>query len=162
MAQSLFKILLGFRWIMLVFSFGLALALCGLVAVFALKLWKFFLALPAIDEFDAVLKVLGLIDFALIAGLTVMVMLSTFSSFIENQDDADGASWLSSISFGTLKVKLASTITAIGAITLLENLFAEGSLNANNVLLSLAVEVVLLLVLICFAYIDWLGNKRAH
>jgi len=162
MAKALFQILFAFRWIMLVFCFGLALALCGFAAVFCLKLWKFAAALPTLDEFDAVLKILGLIDHALVAGLIVMVMLSTFSSFVENQDDAAGASWLSSISFGNLKIKLISTIAAIGAITLLENLFSESALNSSNVMLGLAIEVVLMLVLLSFAVTDWLGSKGVH
>ena len=113
------------------------------------------------DEIDAVLKILGLVDYALVAGLIVMVMLSTFSSFIENQDDASGASWLSSISFGALKIKLASTIAAIGAITLLEGLFETAAMNVMNVVLGLATELVLLLVVVAFAMVDRMAVKLA-
>ena len=162
MANKLFKILSAFRWLMLVFCFGLAASLCAFAAVFVLKVWKFLSAVPAMDEIDAVLKILGLVDYALVAGLIVMVMLSTFSSFIENQDDASGASWLSSISFGALKIKLASTIAAIGAITLLEGLFETANLNFMNVALGLATELVLLFVLLAFAMIDRWGTKPTH
>lgn len=161
MANKLFKILSVFRWLMLVFCFGLAAALCAFAAVFALKVWKFLSGVPAMDEIDAVLKILGLVDYALVAGLIVMVMLSTFSSFIENQDDASGASWLSSISFGALKIKLASTIAAIGAITLLEGLFETAAMNVMNVVLGLATELVLLLVVVAFAMVDRMAVKLA-
>ena len=83
------------------------------------------------------------------------------SFFIENQDDAAGASWLSSISFGSLKIKLASTIAAIGAITLLEDLFDAGPLNITNVSIGLAIELVLLAVLLVFAVIDRLGKTHS-
>ena len=162
MTNSIFKVLSAFRWLMLVFCFGLATSLCGFSAVFVVKVWKFVSVVSTIDEIDAVLKLLGLIDYALVAGLIVMVMLSTFSSFIENQDDAAGASWLSSISFGALKIKLASTIAAIGAITLLEGLFETAPLNVTNVALGLATEIVILLVLLVFAYVDNMGSKHAH
>ncbi len=161
MVKFLFQILYSMRWVMLIFCFGLAISLCGFAVVFVTKLFQFLLVIPNIDEFEAVLKMLRLIDYALVAGLVVMVMLSTFSSFVENQDDLVSPAWLSSISFGALKIKLISTIAAIGAITLLEHLFAEGTMISNNVLLSLAIELVLLAVMLGFSFVDWLASKRS-
>ena len=162
MTRYLFQVLLAFRWLMLVFCLGLAVSLLGFVGVFILKVYKFLLEVPTIGEIDVVLKLLGLIDYALVAGLIVMVMLSSFSSFIENQDDSASGSWLSSISFGALKLKLASTIAAIGAISLLEDLFQEAPLNVTNTAMGLAIEIVFLLVMITFALVDYLGNNRPH
>jgi uncharacterized protein (TIGR00645 family) len=159
MAKQLFKFLSAFRWVMLVFCFGLAAALCGFAVVFTIKTVKFLTALSAMDEVDAVLRILGLIDFALVAGLIVMVMLSTFSSFVENQDDDHNQSWLSSISFGALKLKLASTIAAIGGINLLETLFETANMNSTNTLLSLGIELVLLVIVVVFALVDRISHK---
>ena len=158
-AKSIFKVLLQFRWLMLVFCFGLAAALCGFAAVFALKTLKFLMAVPTMDEVDALLKMLGLIDAALVAGLVVMVMLSSFSSFVENQDDTNNQSWLSAISFGALKFKLASTIAAIGAINLLEAVFETGPLNANDIMLQSAVELVFIGFVFVLAIVDWLEKR---
>ena len=158
-AKAIFKILLQFRWLMLVFCFGLAAALCGFAAVFAMKTIKFLLAVPTMDEVDALLKMLGLIDSALVAGLVVMVMLSSFSSFVENQDDTQSQSWLSAISFGALKFKLASTIAAIGAINLLEAVFETGPLNANDILLQSGVEIVFIGFVFVLAIVDWLDKR---
>jgi uncharacterized protein (TIGR00645 family) len=161
-AKTIFKLLHAFRWLMLVFCFGLAAALLGFAAVFAVKCYKFLLAVPVMDEVDALLKILGLIDSALVAGLVVMVMLSSFSSFVENQDDDKSQSWLSNISFGALKLKLASTIAAIGAINLLEAVFETGPLNANNIMLQSGVELVFLGVVVVFAVVDWLPRRGGH
>jgi uncharacterized protein (TIGR00645 family) len=162
MTRRLFQILSTFRWLMLVFCFGLAISLLGFACVFVLKVWNFLLAVPTIGEVDVVLKLLGLIDYALLAGLIVMVMLSTFSSFIENQDDSVSVSWLSSMSFGALKLKLASTIAAIGAISLLEDFFQDSTANFASVGIGLAIEIVFLLVIITFALVDYLANKSPH
>ncbi len=162
MTRHLFQILSGFRWLMLVFCFGLAVSLLGFAGVFALKVWKFLLEVPTIGEIEVVLKLLGFIVYALLAGLIVMVMLSTFSSFIENQDDSVSVSWLSSISFGALKLKLASTIAAIGAISLLEDFFQEAPLSWANAGMGLAIEIVFLLVILTFALVDYLANKAPH
>ena len=159
MTRHLFQILSGFRWLMLVFCFGLAAALCGFAGVFAIKTVKFLIAVPTMDEVDALLKVLGLIDSALVAGLVVMVMLSSFSSFVENQDDTQNQSWLSAISFGALKFKLASTIAAIGAINLLEAVFETGPLNANDIMLQSGVELVFIGFVFVLALVDWLEKR---
>ena len=160
--KIVFNLLHAFRWLMLVFCFGLALSLFGFATVFAIKTYKFLLAVPSMDEVDALLKILGLIDSALVAGLVVMVMLSLFSSFVENQDDDKNQSWLSNISFGVLKLKLASTIAAIGAINLLEAIFEAGPLNANNIMVLGGVEFVFLFVVVAFAFVDWLGQGKSH
>lgn len=157
--KLIFRILLQFRWVMLVFCFGLAFALCGFAAVFAMKIVKFLLAVPTMDEIEALLKVLGLIDSALVAGLIVMVMLSSFSSFVENQDDEKSQSWLSAISFGALKFKLASTIAAIGAINLLESVFETGPLDANDIMLQGGVELVFIGFVFVLALVDWLDKR---
>jgi uncharacterized protein (TIGR00645 family) len=158
-AKTIFKILLQFRWIMLIFCFGLAVALCGFAFVFALKTISFLMSVPTIDEVDALLKMLGLIDSALVAGLVVMVMLSSFSSFVENRDDAQNQSWLSAISFGALKFKLASTIAAIGAINLLESVFEPSPLNTNDILLQGGVEIIFIGLVFALAIVDWLEKK---
>jgi uncharacterized protein (TIGR00645 family) len=157
--KDIYRVLNGFRWIMLVFYGGLALALCGFALVFVYKLAGFFLAVPHLDEVDAMLKVLGLIDYALVAGLLVIVMLSGFSSFVEAPDEKDGEQWLSSIGFSAVKVKFASTIAAIGAINLLESALETGTLSSNNILLQSAVQLVLILVVLAFAFVDWMSKR---
>jgi uncharacterized protein (TIGR00645 family) len=161
-ANLIFKVLYQFRWLMLVFCFGLAAALCGFAAVFALKTFKFLQSIPTMDEVEALLKMLGLIDSALVAGLVVMVMLSSFSSFVENQDDTQSQSWLSAISFGALKFKLASTIAAIGAINLLESVFETGLLNSTNILLQCAVELVFIGFVLVLAIVDGLEKRNKN
>ena len=131
----------------------------GFAVVFVMKTVKFLLAVPTMDEVDALLKMLGLIDAALVAGLVVMVMLSSFSSFVENQDDTQNQSWLSAISFGALKFKLASTIAAIGAINLLEAVFETGPLNANDIMLQSGVELVFIGFVFVLAIVDWLEKR---
>ena len=147
---------------MLVFCIGLAVALCGFAYVFVLKLVKFMSELAVLDDVDAVLKVLSLIDYSLVAGLIVMVMMATFSSFIEGNEQAQGGSWLSGVSFGSLKLKLAATIAAIGGINLLETLFETGTLHVTNTLLNLGIEIVLLAVVLVFAHVEQSHGKAGH
>ena len=72
------RIILASRWLLVAFYFGLGLALVFYAATFGVKLWEFGTKLFVIDDTEAILKVLGLIDAALIASLVVMVIISGY------------------------------------------------------------------------------------
>ena len=158
-SKNIYAVLYAFRWVMLVFYGGLAIALCGFAAGFALKLYSFMSHIADVDEIELILKVLGLIDGALVGGLVVMVMLSGYSTFVDEQGETENHQWLNSISFSALKMKFASTLLAIGAISLLETALEQGTLNANNIIMGSIVELVLTVVVLAFALVDWLSHQ---
>jgi uncharacterized protein (TIGR00645 family) len=113
--------ILAARWILVVFYLGLALALAIYAVSFGEKLYDFLAVVFAIEESDTILKMLGLIDAALVASLVVMVMISGYENFVSRFDEHSGElQWLGKIDAGSLKVKVASTIVAISAIHLLQ------------------------------------------
>ena len=70
---------------------------------------------------ESVIKMLGLIDAALVASLVVMVIISGYENFVSRFDRGeDEVHWLGKIDAGSLKVKVASTIVAISSIHLLQ------------------------------------------
>jgi uncharacterized protein (TIGR00645 family) len=78
---------------------------------------------PEIKEADLVLVVLSLIDLALVGGLIVMVMLSSYESFVSRLDigaDTEKLGWLGKMDYTSLKNKVASSIVAISSIHLLK------------------------------------------
>src|SRR3954447_19504669 len=115
------KIILASRWLLVVFYVGLGLALAIYALAFAKKLVGFAAAVTMMDDTDTILKMLGLIDAALVASLVVMVIISGYENFVSRFDDQDGGvHWLGTIDVGSLKVKVASTIVAISSIHLLQ------------------------------------------
>ena len=68
-------IILASRWLLVVFYLGLALALLLYAISFAKKLWEFVEKLFVLQETDTILKMLSLIDAALVASLVVMVII---------------------------------------------------------------------------------------
>ena len=71
-------IILASRWLLVVFYLGLALALLLYAVSFAKKLWEFVDKLFVLQETDTILKMLSLIDAALVASLVVMVIISGY------------------------------------------------------------------------------------
>lgn len=158
-------IILASRWLLVVFYLGLALSL-GLYAIsFALKLFEYLSKVMVLDDAEAILKILALIDASLVASLVVMVIISGYENFVsrfDNVEDQNGElSWLGKIDAGSLKVKVASTIVAISSIHLLQvflnaNQYADAKIMWLTIMHMAFVASALLL-----AYIDRLMGKKA-
>jgi len=113
-------LILASRWLLVLFYLGLAVALAIYAATFGVKLWDFVSHVFTIDESDAILKMLGLIDAALVASLVVMVIISGYENYVSRFDNDGDVHWLGEIDAGSLKIKVASTIVAISSIHLLQ------------------------------------------
>ncbi|HTV68178.1 MAG TPA: TIGR00645 family protein [Rhizobiaceae bacterium] len=115
------SIILASRWLLVVFYLGLGVALAIYALSFGLKLWSFVSTVLTLNETDTILKMLGLIDAALVASLVVMVIISGYENFVSRFDEHEGeVHWLGTIDVGSLKIKVASTIVAISSIHLLQ------------------------------------------
>ena len=114
------NVILASRWLLVAFYIGLGIALALYAVTFGLKLWDFATHLIGMGETETILKILGLIDAALIASLVVMVIISGYENFVSRFDNEDEVHWLGQIDAGSLKIKVASTIVAISSIHLLQ------------------------------------------
>ena len=153
------SVILASRWLLVVFYLGLTVAL-GLYAIsFVRKLWEFTTKVMLVDETDSILKMLGLIDAALVASLVVMVIISGYENFVSRFDNADGElSWLGKIDASSLKIKVASTIVAISSIHLLQVFLNSGTYDANKIMWLTIVHMAFVFSALLLAYIDRIMN----
>jgi len=117
------RLILGSRWILVIFYLGLAAALAVYALSFGLKFYKVASHVFDYGENEMILAMLGLIDAALVASLIVMVMISSYENFVSrfDEDDAKGqVSFLGKLDSGSLKIKVASSIVAISSIHMLQ------------------------------------------
>ena len=117
------RIILLSRWLLA----PIYLALIAILILFTVKAFQevihLFAVITTTSEVDLVLSALALIDMALVASLLVMVVLSSYETFVSNLDVGEGQekpSWLGKIDAATIKVKLAVAIVAISSIHLLK------------------------------------------
>jgi uncharacterized protein (TIGR00645 family) len=76
-----------------------------------------------LGESDLVLTLLSLIDLTLVASLIVIVMFSGYENFVSSLDIGEATEkleWLGTHDYGSLKMKVASSIVAISSIHLLK------------------------------------------
>jgi len=149
------SVILASRWLLVVFYLGLAIAL-GLYAVsFMRKLYDFTTKVLVVEETDAILKMLALIDAALVASLVVMVIISGYENFVSRFDNADSeVSFLGKIDAGSLKIKVASTIVAISSIHLLQIFLNIASYTENQVMWLTIMHMAFVISALFLAYID--------
>lgn len=149
------SIILASRWLLVVFYLGLAAALALYAVSFGKKLLDFVGKITVLEETDTILKMLGLIDAALVASLLVMVIISGYENFVSRFDNAEGElSWLGKIDAGSLKIKVASTIVAISSIHLLQ-VFLNAQQFTDSKLMWLTIMHMAFVVSALFlAYID--------
>jgi uncharacterized protein (TIGR00645 family) len=153
--QFVEAIILGSRWLLVIFYLGLAAAL-GLYAIsFVRKLLEFFSKILVLDDTDSILKMLGLIDAALVASLIVMVIISGYENFVSRFDNAEGElSWLGKIDAGSLKVKVASTIVAISSIHLLQVFLNSAEYTEARLMWLTIIHMAFVVSALFLAYID--------
>ena len=76
------SIILASRWLLVVFYLGLGIALFVYAISFAKKLFEFGATVFILNDTDTILKILGLIDAALVASLVVMVIIGLLAAYV--------------------------------------------------------------------------------
>jgi len=150
LARGVSRSLFDARWIMAPFYFGRVVALVLLLVVFLRELAEGLLALPQLSPVDAVLLTLSLIDLSLVANLLLIVTLAGYENFVARIDSGEERrpSWMGTVDFAAMKMKLMGSIIAISAIALLRTFMKleEGKHVEPELLRMMAVIHGLLLV----------------
>ena len=149
------SIILASRWLLVVFYLGLTAALGIYAITFVGKLWDFANKMSLLDDTGNILKMLGLIDAALVASLIVMVIISGYENFVSRFDNAEGElSWLGKIDAASLKIKVASTIVAISSIHLLQVFLNAAQYSEQQLMWLTIMHMAFVFSALFLAYID--------
>lgn len=164
MERAIELLLYWSRWLLVPIYLGLAGLLVLLGFTFVRELWHLTLQAPELHESDMLLAALTLIDFALVASLVVMMVLSGYENFVSRIDVVDGQdrlSWLGKLDAGGLKLKLASSIVAISSIHLLKTFMKIESVPNDKVLWQVVVHLTFVASTLLMAFVERLEAGRA-
>lgn len=148
------QIILASRWLLVVFYLGLALALAIYALNFAKKLLSFLEKSLMLDEADAILSMLSLIDAALVASLVVMVIIAGYENFVSRFEENSEVHWLGTIDAGSLKIKVASTIVAISSIDLLSIFLDLTKYTNDQIMWATLMHLAFVFSALILAYVD--------
>ena len=136
---------------------GLSLALLALFIKFFQELYHFIPFILELDESQLVLKLLSLIDLTLVGSLIVIVMFSGYENFVSRLDIGEATEkleWLGTHDYGSLKMKVASSIVAISSIHLLKIFMNIDTTNNDKVMWYALVHLTFVISALLMAYFD--------
>jgi uncharacterized protein (TIGR00645 family) len=156
------------RWLMAPVYIGLALALVGLVVVFARELIYEASHVMTMDTEQAILAILSLIDLSLAGNLLLIVIFSGYENFVSRLDKVkadDRPAWMGTVDFSALKMKLLASIIAISAVTLLKEFMTMGekaALNQPKLIFLIVIHLTFVVSGVLLAAMDWLSSKSSE
>ena len=153
------------RWLMAPFYIGLVVALGMLLVTFLRELGE---ALPNVltaDTEDVILVILTLIDLSLAGNLVLIVIFSGYENFVSKiytGRSEDRPSWMGTLDFSGLKIKLIGSIVAISAISLLRAFMTltqpDSVLDQPKLIWLVGLHVTFIVSGVLFALMDWLAS----
>jgi len=152
------------RWLMAPFYVGLIVALGAILVVFARELFEDLAGLAGMKPEKAILMALSLIDLSLVGNLLLVVTYSGYENFVARiavRDAADRPSWMGTIDFSGLKMKLIASIVAISAIALLKAYLEIEETGVDAPRLGWMIGVLLTFVVsgVLLALMDWINSR---
>ena len=112
-------------------------------------------------ETDVILMTLTLIDLSLAASLVLMMIFSGYENFVSKIDtgDSERPSWMGTLDFGGLKLKLISSIVAISGVDLLKSFMNIGQISKEDLMWKVITHLVFVVSGVLLALMDLITGK---
>jgi uncharacterized protein (TIGR00645 family) len=153
------------RWLMAPFYVGLVGALLVLLAVFLRAFVAELPLLAELNEAKVILWVLTLIDLSLAANLILMVIFAGYENFVSKMDvhdHPDRPTWMGTIDFSAMKLKLLASIVAISAIQLLKVFMSVDSYTREDIIFLIAIHITFVVSGVLLALMDYIADKAGE
>jgi uncharacterized protein (TIGR00645 family) len=161
-------ILFASRWLLAPLYLGMVLALLLVLYVFMHELIEQLKHLQALDAEGVILLSLSLIDLSLTGNLLLIVIFSGYENFVSKihvGEHEDRPSWMGTVDFSGLKIKLIASIVAISGIALLRSFLplADATVTVDGPRIGWMVAIHLTFVAsgVLLAVMDWITSKTA-
>ena len=151
------RLMYASRWVMAPVFLGMSLVLLVLAIKFFQELYHFVPHVLEIDEGQIILKLLTFIDLALVGSLTLIVMFSGYENFVSRLDigsNAEKLEWLGTHDYGSLKLKVATSIVAISSIRLLKVFMEVENTENDKMLWYVVIHLTLVISAFIMGYLD--------
>ena len=150
------------RWVLAPIYLGLSLAVIALGVKFFEEIFHLATEIFVLTEAEMILKILSLIDLAMVGGLLIMVMMSGYENFVSRLDVGEGEEklgWLGTMDSSSLKAKIAASIVAISSIHLLKKFMEIDTLDNKKIMWYVLVHLTFVLSAFLMGYLDTKTKK---
>lgn len=159
------RVMYASRWLLAPIYLGMSLTLIALGIKFFQEIIHILPVLISIKEAELILVLLSLIDMALVGGLIVMVMISSYENFVSRLDigeDVEKLSWLGKVDASTLKNKVAASIVAISSIHLLKIFMDAQQITNDKLLWYVIMHITFVISAFIMGWLDQMGRTKGH
>jgi len=156
------RIILYSRYLLVFFYVGLAFALAIYAFTFILEVVHVGELALTSPRGSMVMPILELIDGALVSGLIVMVMLSSYENFVGRFGDEaldDSPEWLRRLDPGSLKVKVATALLTISAVKLLQVFMDRQNFSDTDIFWKVVIHLVFIVSAVVLAILDRITSQ---
>ena len=156
------------RWLMAPMYLGLVVSLGMLMVVFVREVLYYAPQIMTLTSEDTILSVLTLIDLTLAGNLLLIVLFSGYENFVSKldiEDTVDRPSWMGTVDFSGLKMKLIASIVAISGIQLLKRFMeigqtrAETPFDPTELRWMVIIHLTFVISGVLLALMDWVSSR---
>ena len=154
------------RWLLAPLYLGMIVALALILYVFFHELVEQLRHANTLDGEGVILLSLSLIDLSLTANLILIVMFSGYENFVSKlhiDNHEDRPSWMGTVDFSGLKLKLIASIVAISGIALLRTFLPLGDhsvpVEGARIAWMVAIHLTFVVSGVLLALMDWLTSR---
>ena len=153
--------MLAARWLLAPIYLGLSLMLFALAIKFFQEVFHTLPRILAMGEIELILVALALIDIVLIAGLIIMVMYSSYETFVGRLNVAEHkrSAWLGKLDASSLKLKVAAAIVAISSIHLLKAFMNIETIPNDKLFWYVIVHLTFVVSALLMGIMDYISSK---
>jgi uncharacterized protein (TIGR00645 family) len=130
-----------------------------------LELWHLIQGFRSLEEAELIISVLTLCDIVMIANLIQMIAIGSYHVFVQKivlADEDETPTWLTHISSGLLKIKMATSLIGISSIHLLKDFINSEHTNWEQIVKHSVIHTVFLISAAALAYVEVLTHAEKH
>lgn len=150
------------RWVLAPIYLGLSLAVIALGLKFFEEIYHLLAHVFSYSEAEIVLRILSLVDLAMVGGLLIMVMMSGYENFVSRldvQDDEEKLGWLGTMDSSSLKAKIAASIVAISSIHLLKKFMEVETIDNYKLMWFVLIHLTFVVSAFLMGFLDKVKGK---
>ena len=154
------------RWLLAPLYLGMAVALGLVLVVFFHELVAEAAHFDSLDAERVIMLALSLIDLSLTASLLLIMMFSGYENFVSKMHVTnleDRPSWMGTVDFSGLKLKLIASIAAISGIALLRAFLLLGDpevpVASDRIRWMVIIHLTFVVSGVLLALMDWITSK---
>ena len=150
------------RWLLAPLYLGLSLTLFALAVKFFQEVYHILPQVLEVEESKLILQLLTLIDLTLVGSLIVIVMFSGYENFVSQLnigETTEKLEWLGTHDYGSLKMKVASSIVAISSIHLLKVFMNIPNTDNDKLVWYVAIHITMVLSAFFMGYLDKMSKQ---